>query len=167
MERNDVSALIARVRDCGGIGASDEDVMELASQAERLFIGLEGVSDERDSLRRQLAEADRLSTALIRIGRLESELERARERLSIEMDRFEHLAEMIGDAGFQIGSVSVDATDFVSTSVEPDAVNWGTAWRDAIDAHLERMASVEYMERLADQNGPETKEDNGTNRTDS
>lgn len=167
MERNEVSALISRVRDCGGIGASDEDVMELASQAERLSIGLEGAEMERDSLRRQLAEADRLATALIRIGRLESQLETARERLSIEMDRFDHLAEMIGDAGFQIGSVSVDATDFVSEAAGPDAVNWATAWRDAIDAHLERMESAEYLQMLSDQNGPESKEHDGTNRTDS
>lgn len=158
MAEDELRALISRAREGGGLFASDSEVLAMAAKAEELL----GVVER---LREQLDASNRLATALIRVGRLEAELETARERLSVEMDRFDTLAELVGECGFRLGAVELDATEFAAPGLdgEPD---WARAWRETVDAHLARMESAEYLGRLTDPSGSETTEHDGPDCTD-
>ena len=193
MAEHELRELISRAREGGGLFASDSEVLTLAGKAEEILAAitverarnsllqmeLDALRDssaatgrefyanrhELQRLREQLEPSEKLATALIRVGRLEAELETARERLSVEMDRFDTLAELVGECAFRVGSVDLDAADFVATGTdgEPD---WSRAWREAVDAHLARMESVEYLGRLTDPSGSETTEHDGPDCTD-
>ena len=79
-----------------------------------------------------------------RAGRLESQLEALRAVHSVEYDRFDSLAELVGDGVFRVGRVDISAREFK----RPDAADWGIAWRDALDDLAARMESAEYLEQM-------------------
>lgn len=148
MDASERAALLARVRDCESAFATASDIETLCGLVESLCRDFEAVRSQREALLREMNALELARVAAERCGRLEAELESMRERLSVEMDRFDTLSGLIGDAGFRVGAVEIEATDFARESAG-GGVDWCAAWREAVDAHLANMETTEYLERLA------------------
>lgn len=137
MDANECAALVARVRDGGFLTASESDIGALCDALESTLANRR----QSDAIAAAIAS---VSEHAQRAGRLEAQLEALRAVNSVEYDRFDSLAELVGDAVFRVGRVDISAVDFK----RGDSGGWGVAWRDALDELAMRMESAEYLEQM-------------------